>query len=98
MTWYVIQCLPKEKCKTCVAYSVATGDSTEVKFILLFLMQVLMRTFSQWRPFRNVPMKQKQVLAKLFSQLADILNKFQLLWEKSFGFVTEGAPAVVDEN
>jgi hypothetical protein len=42
--------------------------------------------------------KQKQVLAKLFSQLANLLNKFQLLWGKSFGFVTEGVPAVVDEN
>jgi hypothetical protein len=38
MTWYVMQCHLKEKCKTCVAYSVATDDSTEVKFIAhLFL-------------------------------------------------------------
>ena len=33
MTWNVIHCMPKEKCKTCVAYSTATDDSTEVKFI-----------------------------------------------------------------
>lgn len=30
---YMIQCQPKERCKTCVPYSVATDDSTEVTFI-----------------------------------------------------------------
>jgi hypothetical protein len=38
MTWYVVQCQLKEKCKTCVAYSVATDDSTEVKFIAHLLV------------------------------------------------------------
>jgi hypothetical protein len=30
--------------------------------------------------------------------MVKLLNKFKLLWWKSFGFVTEGAPAVVGEN
>ena len=38
MTCYVIHRQLKEKCKTCVAYSAATDDSTEVKFIAHFVV------------------------------------------------------------
>jgi hypothetical protein len=38
MTWYVIQCQLEEKCKTCVAHSVATDDSTEVNIIAHFVI------------------------------------------------------------
>ena len=54
-------CQLKKKCTTCVAHPVAAEDSTELSSLhtLLFLMQVLMRTFNQWRPFCNLPCERK---------------------------------------
>jgi hypothetical protein len=40
----------------------------------------------------------KKLLANFFLKMANLLNKFKLLWGKGFRFVTEGAPAVVGEG
>jgi hypothetical protein len=45
-----------------------------------------------------IPMKGKTGADEFFSQLANLLNKFELTFGKMAGFVSDGAPAMIGKN
>jgi hypothetical protein len=96
-----MQCLLKEKCKNFVAYYIATDESTDVKDItqLAVFVRGVNKDFELVEELLElVPMKRKTGADEIFSQLVNLLNKFELPWGKMVGFVSDGAPDMIGKN
>jgi hypothetical protein len=96
-----IPCQHKETCKNCVAYSIAVDESTDVEHSaqLAVFVRGVNEDFELAEDLLElVPMKGKTGADEIFSQLVTLLNKFDLLWGKMVGFVSDGAPAMIGKN
>jgi hypothetical protein len=96
-----IQCQHKETCKNCVAYSIAVDESTDVKHsaqLAAFVRGVNEDFGLAEELLELIPMKGKRDPDEIFSQLVTLLNKFDLLWGKMVGFVSDGAPTMIGKN
>jgi hypothetical protein len=96
-----MQCQLKETCKNFVAYYIATDESTDVKDItqLAVFVRGVNKDFELVEELLElVPMRRKTGADEIFSQLVNLLNKFELPWGKMVGFVSDGAPDMFGKN